>query len=96
MRRELREGRPGGNALASLAVLAAMANNFFLQAGFLAFFLWLAENFGTFAAAWVYPTQRAAWHVVPIDKMGAWYLLMLLSFALVSVVHRPEPAAGRG
>ncbi len=41
--RELREGRPGGNALASLAVLGAMANNFFLQAGFLAFFLWLAE-----------------------------------------------------
>jgi heavy metal translocating P-type ATPase len=41
--REMREGRPGGNALASLAVLAAMANNFFLQAGFLAFFLWLAE-----------------------------------------------------
>ncbi|MFM9096859.1 MAG: heavy metal translocating P-type ATPase [Phycisphaerales bacterium] len=41
--RELREGRAAGNALASLAVLAAMANNFFLQAGFLAFFLWLAE-----------------------------------------------------
>jgi heavy metal translocating P-type ATPase len=41
--RELREGRPGGNSLASLAVLAAMANNYFLQAGFLAFFLWLAE-----------------------------------------------------
>ncbi|MFO0783561.1 MAG: cation-translocating P-type ATPase [Phycisphaerales bacterium] len=41
--RELREGRPGGNALASLAVMAAMANNYFLQAGFLAFFLWLAE-----------------------------------------------------
>ena len=41
--RELRDGRPGGNALASLAVLGAMANNFFLQAGFLAFFLWLAE-----------------------------------------------------
>jgi heavy metal translocating P-type ATPase len=41
--REVRNGQPGGNALASLAVLAAMANNFFLQAGFLAFFLWLAE-----------------------------------------------------
>ena len=41
--REVRSGQPGGNALASLAVLAAMANNFFLQAGFLAFFLWLAE-----------------------------------------------------
>jgi heavy metal translocating P-type ATPase len=41
--RELRGGQPGGSSLASLAVLAAMANNFFLQAGFLAFFLWLAE-----------------------------------------------------
>ena len=59
-----------------------------------AFFLWLAENFGTFAAAWVYPTQRAGWHVVPIEKMGAWYLLMLLSFALVTLVHRPESASG--
>lgn len=59
-----------------------------------AFFLWLAENFGTFAAAWVYPTQRAGWHVVPIEKMGAWYLLMLLSFALVTLVHRPQSVPG--
>jgi Zn2+/Cd2+-exporting ATPase len=40
---ELREGRASSDALASLAVLAAMANNMFLAAGFLAFFLWLAE-----------------------------------------------------
>ena len=49
-----------------------------------------AENLGTFAAAWVYPSQQDGWHIVPIDKMGAWYLLMLLSFVLVSLVHRPE------
>jgi hypothetical protein len=30
--------------------------------------------------------------MVPIEKMGAWYLLMLLSFVLVSLVHKPERA----
>jgi uncharacterized membrane protein YoaT (DUF817 family) len=54
-----------------------------------ALFIWIAENAGTFAAAWVYPSQRDGWRVVPIEKMGAWYLLMLLSFVLVSVVHKP-------
>jgi len=54
-----------------------------------ALFIWIAENAGTFAAAWVYPSQRDGWHVVPIEKMGAWYLLMLLSFVLVSIVHKP-------
>jgi uncharacterized membrane protein YoaT (DUF817 family) len=55
-------------------------------------FIWFAENLGTFAAAWVYPSQRDGWHLVPIEKMGAWYLLMLLSFVLVTLVHRPEEA----
>lgn len=56
-------------------------------------FIWFAENLGTFAAAWVYPSQRAGWHIVPIEKMGSWYLLMLLSFVLVTLVHKPERAA---
>jgi uncharacterized membrane protein YoaT (DUF817 family) len=55
-----------------------------------ALFIWLAENLGTFASAWVYPSQRDGWHVVPIEKMGAWYLLMLLSWVLVTLVHKPE------
>lgn len=55
-------------------------------------FIWFAENLGTFAAAWVYPSQQAGWHLVPIAKMGAWYLLMLLSFVLVTLVHKPEAA----
>jgi uncharacterized membrane protein YoaT (DUF817 family) len=65
-----------------------------MLAGFLlvALFIWFAENLGTFAAAWVYPSQRDGWHMVAIDKLGAWYLLMLLSFVLVSAVHRPEAA----
>ncbi len=64
-----------------------------LLAGYLlvALFIWFAENLGTFAAAWVYPSQRNGWHLVPIDKLGAWYLLMLLSFVLTTLVHKPEP-----
>ena len=56
-------------------------------------FIWIAENLGTFASAWVYPNQRNGWHLVSIEKMGAWYLLMLLSYVLVSIVHRPEEAS---
>jgi uncharacterized membrane protein YoaT (DUF817 family) len=72
-----------------------------LLLGFLlvALFIWLAENIGTFTSAWIYPAQRGGWSVVPIAKLGSWYLLMLLSFALVTLVHRPDrvarPAARR-
>ena len=41
--RELMAGRPSSDALACLAVLAAIAVSEYLAAGFLAFFLWLAE-----------------------------------------------------
>ncbi len=40
---ELREGRAGGDSLATLAVFAAIANELYLAAGFLAFFLWFSE-----------------------------------------------------
>ena len=40
---ELKSGKPASDSLACLAVLAALANNYYLAAGFLAFFLWLAE-----------------------------------------------------
>jgi uncharacterized membrane protein YoaT (DUF817 family) len=60
-----------------------------------ALFIWFAENIGTFTSAWIYPHQRDGWSMVPIGKLGAWFLLMLLSFVLVSLVHRPE-APGEG
>jgi uncharacterized membrane protein YoaT (DUF817 family) len=57
-----------------------------------ALFIWFAENLGTFAAAWVYPDQQKGWRLVSIAKMGSWYLLMLLSFVLVTLVHKPKRA----
>lgn len=53
-----------------------------------ALFIWFAENFGTFAKAWAYPNQHAGWRIVSIQKLGAWYLLMIISFVLVAAVHR--------
>lgn len=58
--------------------------------GLVAFFIWLGENIGTYAAAWYYPHQKNGWQLVPIAKLGAWYLLMLISFVMVSWVHPPE------
>ncbi len=53
-----------------------------------ALFIWLAENVGTFAAAWRYPAQRHGWSVVPLSKLGAWLLLMIISYVLVSGIRR--------
>jgi len=55
-----------------------------------AFFIWFAENLGTYARAWSYPGQEAGWHMVSIAKLGSWYLLMLISFVLVAWVHKPN------
>jgi uncharacterized membrane protein YoaT (DUF817 family) len=64
-----------------------------LLLGFLliAFFIWGAENIGTFAAAWVYPNQRHGWQLVNFSKFGSWLLLMIISFILVAYVHPPQP-----
>ncbi len=54
-----------------------------------AMFIWFAENLGTFARAWTYPSQESGWHMVSVSKLGSWYLLILISFVLVVSVHRP-------
>lgn len=61
-------------------------------------FIWFAENIATFAHAWSYPDQRHGWHMVGPTKLGAWYLLMIISFVMVSLVHgteRPDSASAR-
>lgn len=60
-----------------------------LLLGFLlvALFIWFAENIGTFARAWTYPGQESGWQMVSLAKLGSWYLLMLISFVLVSLVQ---------
>ena len=54
-------------------------------------FIWFAENLGTFASVWIYPSQKDGWSLVSPAKIGSWYLLMLLSFVLVTMVRRPTP-----
>jgi len=74
-----------------------------------ALFIWLAENAGTFVHAWQYPNQRDGWTWVPPGKLGAWLLLMVISYVLVALLqprragaagpsHGPAqwPAQGRG
>ena len=58
--------------------------------GLVALFIWFAENIGTFARAWTYPSQDDGWHMVGLEKLGSWYLLMIISFVLVSLVQRPR------
>ena len=64
----------------------------FLVAGF----IWLAENIGTFARAWAYPGQADGWTMVSPAKLGAWYLLMYISFVLVASVHRRNDSSRGG
>ncbi|SKB61742.1 DUF817 domain-containing protein [Sphingopyxis flava] len=59
-----------------------------------ALFIWFAENIGTFARAWTYPNQESGWQMVGIAKLGSWYLLMIISFVLVSIVQRPRTLPG--
>ncbi|MDZ4777738.1 MAG: DUF817 domain-containing protein [Alphaproteobacteria bacterium] len=53
-------------------------------------FIWFAENLATFARAWIYPQQAHGWSMVKWQKLSAWYLLMIISFVLVSLVSRPR------
>lgn len=55
-----------------------------------ALFIWLAENIATFSRAWIYPSQQHGWTMVSPGKLGAWYLLMYISFILVAAVHYPR------
>ena len=59
-------------------------------------FIWFAENLGTFARAWTYPSQDGGWHPVSIEKLGSWYLLMIISFVLVPGAQGAANGAGDG
>lgn len=54
------------------------------------FFLWLAENMATFLNAWRYPGQADVWEAVHTSKLGAWALLVTMSFVLVATVKAQE------
>ena len=53
-------------------------------------FIWFAENIATFARIWLYPDQTEGWQMVSLQKLGSWYLLMIVSWVLVTIIHRPK------
>ncbi len=57
-----------------------------------ALFIWFAENIATFSRAWTYPDQTSGWQMVSPSKLGAWFLLMYISFVLVAAIHKPQQA----
>ncbi|PID70529.1 hypothetical protein CSB37_02155 [bacterium DOLZORAL124_38_8] len=61
-----------------------------LACGLAAAVIFFAENVGTFSRYWVYPNQVDGWHMVPLGKFGSWFLLLILSFVLVTLVHRDK------
>ncbi|HEX6610550.1 MAG TPA: DUF817 domain-containing protein [Hyphomicrobiaceae bacterium] len=58
-------------------------------------FIWLAENIGSFSAVWLYPHQLRTWSPVTWGKLGSWFLLMIISFVLVSLVNTPRELSAR-
>jgi len=61
------------------------------------FFIWLAENVGTFYGIWRYPHQLGAWSAVRVGKWSSWSLLVVMTFTLVAQlkhikgrIHVPE------
>ncbi len=52
--------------------------------------IWIAENIATSMRIWIYPAQTSMWHMVGIEKITAWFLLMIISFVLVSLIHPPK------
>jgi len=56
-------------------------------------FIWFSENIGTYTKTWLYPAQQHAWAMVSIGKLGSWFLLLIISYTLVSLVNAPRQMA---
>lgn len=52
----------------------------------LASFIFLAEQIGTFARVWVYPSQTENWHPVSFHMYTSWYMLLIFSFVIIAIV----------
>ncbi len=65
--------------------------NLLLGFALVALFIWIAENMGSWSKIWLYPNQMHGWTLVSLEKFGSWYLLMIISFVLVNLVHKPKP-----
>jgi len=61
-----------------------------VTAGLSAIFIWVAENIGTYTRSWIYPSQAIHWQLVSLHKLGAWLLLLFISFILIDLLHTLE------
>lgn len=57
----------------------------------IALFIWFSENIGTFTRTWLYPSQLHGWSMVSLAKLGSWFLLLVISYMLVTLINRPQP-----
>jgi uncharacterized membrane protein YoaT (DUF817 family) len=55
-----------------------------------AVFIWIGENIGTYTHTWLYPWQLQGWQMVGYEKITAWFLLVIVSGTLVTLIHKPE------
>ena len=53
-------------------------------------FIWISENIGTFTRIWLYPSQSHGWIMVSFGKFGSWFLLLIISYTLVSLINPPD------
>jgi uncharacterized membrane protein YoaT (DUF817 family) len=70
-----------------------------LSFALIGFFLWVAENIATFFGAWAYPHQLETWRLVDPAKVGAWAMLISVTFVLVAALRSragrlSEPTGG--
>lgn len=55
--------------------------------GLIALVIWVAENISTFTNIWLYPNQVEQWQIVGIEKLGSWFLLMIISFIMIDLLY---------
>jgi uncharacterized membrane protein YoaT (DUF817 family) len=61
----------------------------FLTSAFLTtIFIWVAENISTFYKIWLYPNQEISWQIVSLSKLTSWYLLLMVSFTIITTINR--------
>jgi uncharacterized membrane protein YoaT (DUF817 family) len=53
-------------------------------------FIWFSENIGTCTKTWLYPSQHLSWSLVSPAKLGSWFLLLIISYTLVSLINSPR------
>lgn len=48
------------------------------------FFIWLAENVGTYFGGWLYPAQLRHWAIVGPNKISSWMLMVVIAVLIVA------------